>query len=147
MNPVEQGGLTEQTKQVKQAKQAKQVEQAEHMESEREVRKTYEARGDIFPEEMLDELRERSIMDALRNIASMSDTKVDRNGHQDSGQLSFSQFVTEQALLESLGINRAFLRVLMYKRGMPFIRLGRKLFFYEPSVASWLLRQQSSQTD
>ncbi len=54
---------------------------------------------------------------------------------------SLSEFLSAESLVKSLGISRAVL-LAWTERGLPFIRVGMRLYFHEPAVASWLKTQE-----
>lgn len=54
---------------------------------------------------------------------------------------SLSEFITAKSLTEHLGISKSILRGWV-DRGLPYIRVGLKLYFREASVAAWLARQE-----
>lgn len=50
---------------------------------------------------------------------------------------TLSEFISAKALTEHLGVTRAVLARWM-ETGLPYIRVGRSLYFREASVAGWL---------
>ena len=54
---------------------------------------------------------------------------------------SLTDFISGKALTEHLGITRAVLGSWM-DRGLPYVRVGRSLYFREASVAGWLSAQE-----
>ena len=59
---------------------------------------------------------------------------------------SLSEFITAESLSKHLGITRIVLTDWIH-RGLPFIRVGRKLYFREASVATWLTTQERVSED
>jgi len=58
-----------------------------------------------------------------------------------SPALTLSEFISAKALIEHLAVTRAVLASWM-NRGLPYIRVGRSLYFREASVAGWLGTQE-----
>ncbi len=61
-----------------------------------------------------------------------------------SEAVSLSEFISKESLLKHLAISREVLSAWMGK-GLPYIRVGRSLYFREASVAAWLSRQERTQ--
>ncbi len=55
--------------------------------------------------------------------------------------VSLSDFISAESLTTRLGITRAVLSRWIEK-GLPYIRVGLRLYFHEASVAGWLARQE-----
>lgn len=56
---------------------------------------------------------------------------------------SLSEFITSESLTKHLGVTRNVLLGWL-DHGLPYIRVGRQLYFREGSVAAWLARQENS---
>ncbi len=54
---------------------------------------------------------------------------------------TLSEFIPQEGLMKLLQISRKVLYVWTQK-GCPYVRVGAKLFFHAPSVATWLLSRQ-----
>jgi len=49
-----------------------------------------------------------------------------------------SDFLGEETLLEILGITKGTLARLIAEKDFPYIRVGIKKIYYEPSIIQWL---------
>ncbi|MFB3816164.1 MAG: hypothetical protein ACE147_00755 [Candidatus Methylomirabilales bacterium] len=56
---------------------------------------------------------------------------------------SLAEFLAADVLRKHLGISREVLLAWTAK-GLPYIRVGTRLYFHEPAVASWLKRQETT---
>ncbi len=54
---------------------------------------------------------------------------------------SLSEFITAESLCKHLGISKSVL-ARWRDRGLPYVRVGLKLYFREASVATWLMTQE-----
>jgi len=57
---------------------------------------------------------------------------------------SLSEFLPAESLVQSLGISRSVL-LSWIDHGLPSIRVGKRLYFHEASVAAWLKRRERVQ--
>ncbi len=58
---------------------------------------------------------------------------------------SLAEFISAEALCKHLGISRDVLRTWVAEKGLPYIRVGIKLYFHEPALADWLKGQERIQ--
>ncbi len=59
---------------------------------------------------------------------------------------SLEEFISAEQMTKHLGITRTVLGRWM-DRGLPYIRVGLRLYFREASVAAWLARQEKVRQD
>jgi len=55
---------------------------------------------------------------------------------------SLNEFITEETLVKFLEISKSKLYRLRTAEGLPFIKLGDKVVYHEPSVVEWLKGKQ-----
>ncbi len=56
---------------------------------------------------------------------------------------TLNDFIAAEKLTKILGISREVLLGWLDK-GLPYIRIGVRLYFHEPAVAAWLKRQETT---
>ena len=60
--------------------------------------------------------------------------------------LVFEKFLSPRAMAEALDVHPGYLAKLR-KRGMPYVRLGGKIFYHETEVCRWMLQQQVTDSE
>ncbi|NQT91464.1 MAG: helix-turn-helix domain-containing protein [Lentisphaerae bacterium] len=62
-----------------------------------------------------------------------------------SDALTWDSLNTEEEVAKALGVARETLRGLRHK-GMPYLKVGRLVYFHEPTAVRWLLEHKSVNT-